>query len=187
VFGTTSSFPTTLSAMPTETLLSAYASAPERVRAALQGLTDRQLRTPVIPGKWSILEIALHLTDSELMGGGRLRLAVAEPGAPFPGYDQDRWVAEWRHRQATAMDLEASLTLFAALRGVFSRAMQQLPEPEWQRAWGIHPEHGTLTLRNLLELYADHAERHLVQIRERRGLLGVNTNAVRIAFDNRLY
>ncbi|MFW6201242.1 MAG: DinB family protein, partial [Gemmatimonadota bacterium] len=42
---------------------------------------------------------------------------------------------------------------------------------DWTRT-GVHPDYGSITLRNLLELYADHTERHVEQIAERRELLG---------------
>ena len=38
-------------------------------------------------------------------------------------------------------------------------------------ASAIHPDHGEITLRNLLELYADHSERHVEQILVCRRLL----------------
>ncbi len=42
---------------------------------------------------------------------------------------------------------------------------------DWTKQ-GTHPEYGPLSLRNLLELYADHSERHLEQILDIRTRLG---------------
>ena len=42
---------------------------------------------------------------------------------------------------------------------------------QWERA-ANHPRYGPLTLRNLLELYADHTERHVGQIIRIRELIG---------------
>jgi len=50
---------------------------------------------------------------------------------------------------------------------LFARA----PEAAWART-GRHAEWGEMTLRQLLELYADHGERHLSQILARREALG---------------
>lgn len=37
---------------------------------------------------------------------------------------------------------------------------------------GIHPEHGEMTVQDLLDMYADHGEGHRDQILEIRRLLG---------------
>jgi hypothetical protein len=63
------------------------------------------------------------------------------------------------------------LRLFRAHRHATSELFAEATPEEWRRE-GIHPEWGPLSLRQLLELYADHGERHLVQILERRQILG---------------
>ena len=81
----------------TEQLLEAYRAGPERLRAASAGLSMEQMRARPRPGKWSILEILLHVTDSELSGAMRVRYVGAPPGASLPGYDQDLRSAKLRH------------------------------------------------------------------------------------------
>jgi hypothetical protein len=68
-------FPDTYATLPTATLMDAFGSGPARLERAVDGLTEAQLRSRPIPDKWSILEIALHVADSELMGATRIRLA----------------------------------------------------------------------------------------------------------------
>src|SRR4051812_40964426 len=77
----------------TARLLEAYACGPARVRAALAGLDADDLRRHPRPGKWSIQEIAVHLSDAEVMGAGRIRLATAQPGVAFVRYDQQLWAS----------------------------------------------------------------------------------------------
>jgi hypothetical protein len=186
MLGTTRSFPETYRDISTERLLHSFQTAPARLRAALTGLTRHQLTAYPIEDKWSILEIALHLTDSELMGATRIRMAVAEPGREFLVYDQDRWTRELRHNAASQVDLETSLALFGCIRANVHQLLSRAPAESWRESSGIHPELGPLTLRNLLELYADHGERHLAQIAERRRLLGVPVD-VAIMLPTRLY
>lgn len=86
-------------------------------------------------------------------------------------YDQDRWSRDLRYEQASAPRLESSLDLFEALREGTLPLLTGASDDDWVRT-GVHPERGRVTLRNLLELYADHSERHLAQILTRRELLG---------------
>jgi hypothetical protein len=180
-------FPDTYATFSTATLLDAYASGPARLERAVSGLTEAQLRSRPIAGKWSILEIALHVTDSELMGATRIRLAIAQPGITFVAYDQDVWAAEFDYQSATSADLTHALALFKALRQSVLALFRKVPASAWTQRGGLHPESGHLTLRNLLELYADHADRHLAQIRERRALLGLTTDAADVRLEKRLF
>ena len=64
-----------------------------------------------------------------------------------------------------------TLDLFGRLRSISSRLLRRAPPGSWRSA-AVHPEWGELTLRQLLELYADHGERHLEQVLDRRQRLG---------------
>lgn len=168
----TTSFPDTYAALSTERLRDAFCIAPRRIEASLEGLSEEELRARPLSGKWSIHEIALHVTDSECLGAVRIRQALGDDGrANFPGYDQDRWAAALRYRDRSPAIRAAMLRLFRAHREASSELFAAASPEEWRRE-GIHPEWGPVTLRQLLELYADHGERHLDQILERRRLLG---------------
>jgi DinB superfamily len=158
----------------TAELLGAYEAGPQRLRAVLVDLDEQAFQArPRGPGSWSINEITLHVTDSEIQGAFRIRKAWSEPGAPFPGYDQDMWTRVLRHQDAQAPERQASLDLFSALRRATAPLFQRATSADWERANGIHLEFGRLTFRNLLELYADHSERHIAQVLTIRELLGV--------------
>jgi DinB superfamily len=154
----------------TEQLLEAYHEGPARLRAALAGLSMEQLRARPRPGKWSILEIVLHVVDSELSGAMRVRYVRAQPGIRLPMYDQDLWTARLRHNEADVALLDDTLALFHLLRRVTGRIFAAAQGDDWT-ASAVHAEFGEITLRNLLELYADHSERHLEQILQCRALL----------------
>lgn len=168
--GRTEPFPDTFADVDTHRLLDAYARGPERVRAALRGVPDDRLRAHPIPGKWSIVEIAAHVADSELIGTARIRLVLGGDTPVLPGYDQDRWCGALGYQRLEDAGLAHVLDLFAALRATTLPLLQTASPDDWRRS-GRHPEYGGVTLRNLLELYADHSERHVAQIVERRALL----------------
>ena len=181
----TSTFPTVYAAIPTARLIEAYAAGASRLRTALAGLDAFAWTARPRPNKWSIVEIALHMTDSELIGTGRSRLTFAQPGKGLIGYDENRWAAEFNYQGASESAVARSLTLFEALRAYQLPAFERATADQWQNE-ARHPEWGTVTLRNLLELYADHSERHIGQILANRSLLGVPVNLPAI-LEARLY
>lgn len=169
---TVAPFPDTYLPIPTSTLIEVYAAGPARLRAALEGLDSFAWTARPRPGKWSIKEIALHVTDSELVGAGRIRLARAQPGSSFYAYDENAWANVYDYQNADEAAVERSLALFAALRAYLLPVFAGATPADWRHP-ALHPERGAITFRNLLELYADHSERHIGQILENRRLLGL--------------
>ena len=168
----TNRFPSTYVDLSTKALLQAYAEGPSRLRQALDGLSDAMLTARPIPDKWSIQEVALHMADAEVIGATRIRQTVAEPGSTFLVYEQEVWADRFAYQTFDRARLEAALRLFEALRAATLQLFTQAHNGTWQQE-GLHPEMGPVTLRQLLELYADHSERHLGQILDRRQHLGV--------------
>jgi hypothetical protein len=168
----TTDFPRVYESIPTSRLLAVYAAAPARQRRALEGLTERDLRARPRPGKWSVLEIAVHMADAELVGAGRLRFAIAQPGTDLIGYDQDLWADRLAYQSLDEIGLEAVLRLFELLRRTGTMLLERLTDDDWSN-WAMHPHYGPVTVRHLLEIYADHGERHIAQILTLRAMLGV--------------
>jgi hypothetical protein len=67
---------------------------------------------------------------------------------------------------------ELAIELFTSLRKATLALFERAETADWTTRWGMHPEYGRMTLRNLLELYADHSERHIVQVLDIRARLG---------------
>jgi len=182
---TVAEFPDTYTDIPTALLISAYGAGPARLRTALADLDGYALSARPRPGKWSIREIALHLTDSELVGVGRIRLTFAQPGAAYYVYDENIWARAHAYQEADAPAVERPVSLFQSLRAATLPLSAAATSVQWRHA-GLHPERGTVTLRNLLELYADHSERHLEQILECRRRIGAPVELIPI-LERRLY
>lgn len=166
-----SKFPDTYRQFDNERLIEIFAAAPERISRAVEGLSVYEMQAQPLAGKWSIQQIVAHLADAEIMGAARIRQTFAEPGAQFAVYDQDRWASEFDYQNFDHKTFYSYLMLFDSLRLATCKIFQKARDTDWQKA-GSHPDWGPLTLRQLLELYADHGERHLAQILERRKLLG---------------
>ena len=69
------------------------------------------------------------------------------------------------------MNYRMHLKCLGFLRISNARLLKSVKEHKWNLK-GFHPERGELSLRQLLEIYADHCERHIDQILARRRLFG---------------
>ena len=166
-----SAFPDVYRDLPTDRLLAVFGAAASRIARAIEGLAPAELSARLVPDKWTIQEIVCHVADSETCGALRIRLTLAQPGGPLPAYDQDRFATALAYADFDEALVRETLDLFTRLRTVSGRLLARVPEEAWSRS-GRHAQWGEVTLRQLLELYADHGERHLSQILDRRRALG---------------
>ncbi|WP_134687021.1 DinB family protein [Brevibacillus migulae] len=141
-------------------LIDAYLQGEERLRAAIAGLTEEELRFKPAPGKWSIHEIIVHVADAEIVGVQRMKKVLAEERPLLTSYDQDRWANTLHYDK---QDREQSFMLFKLLREGMRPILEQVTDEQGQRI-GLHDEAGELSFRQLLERYVNHVEEHLAQI-----------------------
>lgn len=168
-----SRFPSKYADLPTSDLLEAFAAGPDRLDRVLQGLGPDQLSArPRSGDRWSARQIVGHLADSEIMGAARVRQTLAQSGREFAFYDQDVWAEALGYQEFDRSRFDQARELFRALRQATHPLLTAATDADWNKT-GVHPEMGEVTLRQLLELYADHSERHLDQLLEIRALLGV--------------
>lgn len=143
-----------------EPIFERFVSGPALIRRAIDGLDAATFsRRP--PGEdWSIRDIVVHLTDAELVGAVRFRLAIAEDCPTLPAYDRELWK---RRLHYLFRDPEFALASFQTTRFGTAELLQQCGAEAWHRQ-AVHPERGLLTVADLLELYAAHAEEHAAQV-----------------------
>ena len=140
--------------------LSVLEATPAALRAAFDDLDDATIRKPERAGKWSMIEAANHLADSELVTGFRVRMIVAHERPPILAYDQDLWANNLRYREAALADV---LAQFGVLRDANLRLVRKLTPAERTR-YGVHSERGGESVEYLLRLVAGHDLVHLDQI-----------------------
>jgi len=136
------------------------ARAPERLRAAVAGLTHAQLETPYRPGGWTVRQVVHHVVDSHLNAYIRLRLALTEDRPTIRPYNESRWA---ELIDAKHMDVEISLALLDSLHQRFVALLQALGDNDWSLPY-VHPESGEHDLDYLLEMYAWHGRHHTAHI-----------------------
>ena len=116
------------------------------------------------PGKWSIRQIVAHLADSEAVAAMRLRRLIAEENPQLEAYNQNAWASNLDYaRRKPSQALES----FRRVRAENYELLKELPEAAYERS-GVHEERGPMTLRQLVQVVAEHAENHAAQLRARR-------------------
>ncbi len=141
-------------------LLETFRSGPNHVRQFLRDLPEGARHFRPAPHAWTIHEILVHLADSEAQAYIRFRRGIAESGCGVFAYDQDKWTSELGYEH---LDAAVHIELFTYLRRSTDALLSALPEEQWQRTVN-HPEHGMMTIDDLLVMYADHAEGHVGQM-----------------------
>lgn len=126
----------------------------------IKGVWEEDLRRPEAEGRWSMMDVILHLLDSEVVWGCRVRSVLAEDRPTLAGYDQDRWAT---HLNYAAADLDDTLSALFALRRFQVHLLQSLT-PEQLARPGVHTERGEESLEHMIRLYAGHDLVHLAQL-----------------------
>jgi len=145
-------------------LLERYRRGPELLAVVLTGVFGEEEDFVRAPGKWSVRQIVAHLADAELVGAHRMRQIVAEDNPTIVAFDQDKWTANLDYARRKP---KQSLETFRRIRAENYELLKDLPENAWERT-GNHTGRGRLTLREMVEGYASHAESHARQMQEIR-------------------
>jgi uncharacterized damage-inducible protein DinB len=141
---------------------------PARMRAALRGLSDRQLDTPYRDGGWTLRQVAHHVPDSHMNSYIRFKLAITEDDPTIKPYMEDLWA---ELPEAKSAPIEMSLVLLDSLHQRWVLMLRKLSDSDWQRAFR-HPELGAITLEKNLALYSWHGRHHVAHITSLRERMG---------------
>ena len=146
--------------VPTAEQIETFETAPSRIAAVIEGLSEERMHAIPAIGEWSIHEIIIHLTDSEAVGYWRIRKTLAERGATLAVYDEEAWTRNLSYR---IQDRELALQLFSVLRASTAALLRLLPAEAWERT-SVHAERGELSVYDLFMTYLEHGAIHLQQI-----------------------
>jgi uncharacterized damage-inducible protein DinB len=158
----------TLSNELCQALIDQIAAAPERMRTAVQGLSDEQLNTPYRPEGWTVRQVVHHVPESHLNSYIRFKLAITEDEPTIKPYFEDRWA---KLDDANTAPVELSLNLLDALHERWVWFLRSLKEGDFQRTFR-HPEMGTVSLDKNIALYAWHGRHHVAHVTSLRERMG---------------
>jgi DinB superfamily len=149
-------------------LIEAYVACGPRLRQAVAGLSNEELTARPGPGKWSILELVLHLTDSDCIAIDRMKRMLTEDNPPLLYADETAYVDRlFSHEQS----LEDALILFELGRRQFARVLRKLPRESFERR-GTHNRRGLVTVGGMVKDYIGHVDHHLKFLYDKRARLG---------------
>jgi GNAT superfamily N-acetyltransferase len=141
---------------------------PDRLEAALSGLSDKQLDTNYRPGGWTLRQLVHHIADSHINAHCRLRWALTEASPIIKPYEEK----EWSKLPDATLPVAASLSIIRGIHYRWVHLLKSLNNNGLERFY-VHPaDQKTYTLTDQLALYAWHSNHHLAHItrlRERRG------------------
>ena len=162
------SFEGTINEQQKAQCLSDIAQAPGLLRAAVKGLSDKQLDTPYRDGGWTVRQLVHHVPDSHMNAYVRFKLAMTENEPTIRPYMEDRWA---ELPEAKTGPIEMSLQLLENLHQRWVVFLRTLKAEDWKRTFR-HPDLGVLPLEKVLALYAWHGKHHVAHVtalKERMG------------------
>lgn len=143
--------------------IATIADLPICMRAAVDGLDDRQLDTPYRPEGWTVRQVVHHVVDSHANGFLRTKFALTEDMPTIKPYDEKTWAVLPDAR----MPIDVSLAILDGLHARWAGIWRALDDALFLRAFR-HPEIGVVTLDQQLQGYAWHSRHHVAHITELR-------------------
>lgn len=140
-----------------------FTQGPMLVTAAIRDIGPAQINRPGKEG-WSIRDILVHLSDTELVRAVRMRTVLTEDEPTLVTFDEGTWKKRLHYLWRSP---EVALSLFQLTRYSTAEMLRNCDRLAWARP-AIHPDHGRQTLSDLLMLGVDHIDEHLGQIAELR-------------------
>jgi hypothetical protein len=141
-------------------LLERFRRGAEPVAAALTGVAGAEQDHKEDPSRWSIRQIVAHLADTEIVAAERFRMVIAEDNPPVLAFDQNLWAERLDyHKRKPSQSLET----FRRIRADNYELLKDLPEDAFQRT-AQHTKRGQITLLDMVNIFANHPEKHSRQI-----------------------
>ena len=117
------------------------------------------------PGKWSVRELVVHLSDAErIMAYRALRVARGDT-TPLPGFDENAYAPL---SNAEAHSIAALAEAWSDVRRATLSLFRLLPDEAWSRRGTANG--APVTARALAWIIAGHERHHLQVLGERYGL-----------------
>src|SRR6516165_8910878 len=145
-------------------LIEEFVACGPRLREAVAGLNSEDVTARPGPGAWSVLELVVHLADSDAIAIDRMKRMLIEDNPPLLYADETAYNDRLFPHEQT---LEDALTLIEVSRRQFARVLRKLPPEAFERA-GTHNRKGRVTVGEMVRSYIDHVDYHLDFVHRKR-------------------
>jgi uncharacterized damage-inducible protein DinB len=143
------------------------AELPDKIKEAVEGLTDEQLDTRYRPEGWTVRQTVHHVADSHIKSICRFKLAMTEENPLIRAYFEDLWAELADSR----LPIDISLNILEGIHARWTVLLKSLTDEDFKRPLR-HPESGEWTVEQFLALYAWHSlhhTAHITSLRKRSG------------------
>lgn len=128
----------------------------------LAGVAESRAAYAYAPGKWTLAEQLVHVTDTERVFSYRLLRVARRDRTPLPGFEQDDWVPESRAARRALTDILSEM--LAVRTATLALAHSLDAEALTQRGIASGQE---VSARALVWMIAGHMAHHLMLTREK--------------------
>jgi len=138
----------------------ALGETPYQIRDLVHGWPASRWDKSYAPGKWTARQVIVHLAQTELALGTRVRFAASQRGYTAQAFSQDDW-----HPLDDHADAPTALDAYLSVRRL-NLAMWRALTPEQRNRPFTHPEYGELTVGWVAAQMAGHDIHHLKQLQQ---------------------
>ncbi len=156
-----------------EKLIADYVAGTGKIRAAVAGMTEEQLRARPVLLKWTTQELVMHVVDAEDAFVDRMRRIIAMDTPSLEAWHETKFVDRLHYEKQSVED---AILRFEAGRRNMTRILQALQPKDFDRA-GLHSERGLQTLPDVIGFASWHLDHHLKFIPDKRKALGIPLKA----------
>lgn len=153
---------------PLNELTKKYIEGAPKLRHALAGLSETEMKSYPISNTWSIKEISMHLVDTEIVYAERIRKILSENNPLILAFDQSSFSKSLFYND---LDVVLGAEILEKIRILTGGILCKLNPIDFQRT-GVHNEVGKKTLSDFIESTCNHLDMHIQKIHEKRKLLG---------------
>lgn len=143
-------------------LITALEQGEAQTHQFYKAIPEDQLKKSYAPGKWTILEVLLHLIDTERIFNYRALCIARGDTTEFPGYEQDEYVPP---SKANARSLSSLLAEYSTVRKATISLFSNLKEEDLKQLGKA--SNSPLSVRAAGFITAGHEKHHEQIIKER--------------------
>lgn len=132
---------------------------PSRLKEVVEGLDHEALNRSYRLDGWTVRQLVHHIADSHLIAFIRVKLALTDNAPTITPYAEEKW-AELPDSQ---LPIDTSLEMIKNVHERWVYLLKHLSVAQRKRTF-IHPESGSVSIEEIIGLYAWHGNHHLAHI-----------------------